>query len=43
MILDNWNAYLNKFWQVVPPSEADTPQANPEAMIHLEQQSLTSV
>ncbi|AFZ35834.1 Glutamate synthase (ferredoxin) [Stanieria cyanosphaera PCC 7437] len=43
MILDNWNIYLNKFWQVVPPSESDTPEANPEAMIQLEQQSLTSV
>ena len=27
MILDNWESYLEKFWQVVPPSEADTPEA----------------
>ena len=26
-ILDNWESYLEKFWQVVPPSEADTPEA----------------
>lgn len=30
-ILENWSEYLPKFWQVVPPSEADTPEANPEA------------
>jgi glutamate synthase (ferredoxin) len=28
-ILDNWSEYLPKFWQVVPPSEADSPEANP--------------
>ncbi|NEO41790.1 MAG: glutamate synthase subunit alpha [Moorea sp. SIOASIH] len=32
MILDNWSEYLPKFWQVVPPSEADTPQANPDVV-----------
>jgi len=31
MILENWQSYLPKFWQVVPPSEADSPEANPEA------------
>ena len=31
-ILANWEAYLPKFWQVVPPSEADTPLANPDAI-----------
>lgn len=30
-ILDDWSAYLPKFWQVVPPSEADSPEANPNA------------
>ncbi|OAB62813.1 glutamate synthase subunit alpha [Leptolyngbya valderiana BDU 20041] len=30
-ILDNWSVYLPQFWQVVPPSEADTLLANPEA------------
>jgi glutamate synthase (ferredoxin) len=30
-ILANWAEYLPKFWQVVPPSEADSPEANPEA------------
>ncbi|MEL7242111.1 MAG: glutamate synthase large subunit [Cyanobacteria bacterium J06573_2] len=27
MILDNWEEFLPKFWQLVPPSEADSPQA----------------
>jgi len=30
-ILANWQEYLPRFWQVVPPSEAETPQANPDA------------
>ncbi|WP_226573490.1 glutamate synthase-related protein [Microseira wollei] len=29
-ILANWSEYLAKFWQVVPPSEANSPEANPE-------------
>jgi glutamate synthase (ferredoxin) len=29
-ILADWSTYLLKFWQVVPPSEKDTPEANPE-------------
>jgi glutamate synthase (ferredoxin) len=33
MILENWSEYLPKFWQVVPPSEADSPQANPQAVV----------
>ncbi len=37
-ILDNWDSYLGKFWQVVPPSEAD----NPVACL-LEEKPLTSV
>ncbi|MGB6295756.1 MAG: glutamate synthase-related protein, partial [Rivularia sp. (in: cyanobacteria)] len=28
MILDNWQEFLPKFWQVVPPSEADSAQAS---------------
>ncbi|MEA5576886.1 glutamate synthase large subunit [Anabaena sp. UHCC 0451] len=31
LILQNWSEYLPKFWQVVPPSEADSPEANAEA------------
>ena len=31
-ILENWQSYLGKFWQVVPPSEADAPEANPDAI-----------
>jgi glutamate synthase (ferredoxin) len=27
-ILADWAGYLPKFWQVVPHSEKDTPQAN---------------
>ncbi|MEM9219604.1 MAG: glutamate synthase-related protein [Cyanobacteria bacterium P01_F01_bin.150] len=26
-ILNNWSTYLPQFWQVVPPSEADSPEA----------------
>ena len=29
-ILAHWSEYLPKFWQVVPPSEADTPEASPD-------------
>jgi glutamate synthase (ferredoxin) len=29
-ILDNWSAYLPKFWQVVPPSEQNSAEANPD-------------
>ncbi|XGV96794.1 MAG: glutamate synthase large subunit [Leptolyngbya sp. BL-A-14] len=31
-ILANWSDYLPKFWQLVPPSEKDSPEANPEAV-----------
>ena len=31
-ILANWGEYLPKFWQVVPPSEADTPNASPDGI-----------
>lgn len=31
-ILANWSDFLPKFWQVVPPSEEDTPEANPDAV-----------
>lgn len=31
-ILANWSEYLPKFWQVVPPSEADTPEADLNAV-----------
>ncbi len=30
-ILANWLEYLPQFWQVVPPSEKDGPEASPEA------------
>ncbi|QCS48219.1 glutamate synthase large subunit [Picosynechococcus sp. PCC 11901] len=30
-ILANWANYLPQFWQVVPPSEADSPEANVNA------------
>ena len=28
MLLENWEAELPKFWQIVPPSEAGTPEAS---------------
>ncbi|MEQ9670633.1 glutamate synthase-related protein [Coleofasciculus sp. G2-EDA-02] len=35
-ILANWSDFLPKFWQVVPPSEEDTPEANPDAVAQRE-------
>lgn len=35
-ILENWSEYLPKFWQVVPPSEADSPEANPDTVAEKE-------
>jgi glutamate synthase (ferredoxin) len=29
-ILADWGQYLGKFWQAVPPSEADSPQVKGE-------------
>ncbi len=40
MIIENWQEFLPKFWQLVPPSEADSPQANPQAV---EEKQLSSV
>ncbi|MBD2139498.1 glutamate synthase subunit alpha [Anabaena sp. FACHB-1237] len=37
LILDNWHEYLSKFWQLVPPSEAESPEAK------VEEKQLTSV
>ncbi|MEM8721151.1 MAG: glutamate synthase large subunit [Cyanobacteria bacterium P01_G01_bin.39] len=37
-ILQDWDNYLDKFWQVVPPSEADRAETNAEAS-----KTLTSV
>ncbi|MEH2357033.1 glutamate synthase-related protein [Nostoc sp.] len=34
-ILQNWQEFLPKFWQLVPPSEADSPEANPEKTTEL--------
>ncbi len=36
LILTNWSEYLPQFWQVVPPSEADSPEANPNTMAERE-------
>ncbi len=41
-ILANWSDYLGKFWQAVPPSEADSPEANGDAGL-AEEKTLTSV
>jgi glutamate synthase (ferredoxin) len=35
-ILKDWDYYLGQFWQVVPPSEADSPEVT-------ESKTLTSV
>jgi glutamate synthase (ferredoxin) len=32
-ILANWSDYLPKFWQVVPPSEKDSPETNPDVEV----------
>ncbi|MBD2447930.1 glutamate synthase subunit alpha [Nostoc sp. FACHB-152] len=32
-ILQNWLEFVSKFWQLVPPSEADSPEANPQAVV----------
>lgn len=33
MILEEWDKYLAMFWQLVPPSEEDTPEANSEHIL----------
>ena len=40
LILANWAEYLPKFWQVVPPSEADSPEANPDVVAERELSSV---
>ncbi|MEC4812685.1 MAG: glutamate synthase large subunit [Scytonema sp. PMC 1069.18] len=40
IILDNWQEFLPKFWQLVPPSEADNPETNSQAV---EEKQLSSV
>jgi glutamate synthase (ferredoxin) len=32
LILSNWSEYLPKFWQAVPPSEAETPEAQAQEL-----------
>jgi glutamate synthase (ferredoxin) len=32
LILGNWSEYLPKFWQAVPPSEAETPEAQAQEL-----------
>jgi glutamate synthase (ferredoxin) len=43
LVLDSWQSYLGKFWQVVPPSEADSLEANPDAVVVEEEKALSSV
>ncbi|HIK38332.1 MAG: glutamate synthase large subunit [Geminocystis sp.] len=33
LILDNWDEYLPRFWQVYPPSEADSPEVKPQKQL----------
>ncbi len=40
MILDSWESYLPKFWQVVPPSESDRPETT---MVKAEAKALSEV
>lgn len=40
-ILANWQSYVEKFWQVVPPSEANEPETNPEASVEESKAFLT--
>ena len=40
MILQDWQEFLPKFWQLVPPSETDSPEADPQAV---EEKQLSSV
>jgi glutamate synthase (ferredoxin) len=42
MILEQWEFYIGKFWQVVPPSEANAPETNSQ-VIEEEEKTLTSV
>merc|ERR1712032_624666 len=37
MVLDNWEAELPKFWQIVPPSESNTPEANANVVEEVEE------
>jgi glutamate synthase (ferredoxin) len=43
LILENWQSYLGKFWQVVPPSEADSLEANPDGIVAEEGKTLSPV
>jgi len=42
-ILANWDTYLPQFWQVVPPSEADSPEVNDSQEKAVADKVLTSV
>lgn len=41
-ILAKWSEYLGQFWQAVPPSEANSAEANSDAVL-AEDKALTSV
>ena len=32
-IVEEWDKYLSMFWQLVPPSEEDTPEANSDHQV----------
>eukprot|EP00899_Mesostigma_viride_P025406 jgi/Mesvir1/604/Mv02039-RA.1 len=40
-ILDNWSTELGRFWQLVPPSEANSPEANPDFSAVLSSQQVS--
>merc|ERR1719313_2418424 len=37
MLLDNWETELQKFWQIVPPSESNTPEASGNVVEEVEE------
>lgn len=41
-IIENWQEFLPKFWQLVPPSEAESAEANPEAETEKKQPATVS-
>ncbi|KAL1351164.1 hypothetical protein HN51_015114 [Arachis hypogaea] len=43
VILKDWDKYLPLFWQLVPPSEEDTPEANPKYETSSAEQVTTSL
>ncbi len=43
MILANWSEFLPRFWQLVPPSESENPEANPEVEVETEKKEVINL